>query len=722
MSNPLSPHEPRLETSKANELKQLNSNGEVVKGSTTTTAPTNNIPDDESEELELKCINTIRALSADMIQKAKSGHPGAPLGCAPIAHVLWSEVMQYAPSTPDWWNRDRFILSNGHACALQYSMLHLTGYDSVTMADLRQFRQLNSTTPGHPESFVTNGVEVCTGPLGQGISNAVGMAMAERHLQATYGSDIMNHSTYVLCGDGCLQEGVSSEACSLAGHLGLGKLIVLYDDNQITIDGSTDLSFTENVPQRFASYGWHVSCVNDITGCLNDLRQAIAEAQATTNQPSLICVKTRIGEGSDKVGTAKVHGAPLGDADIVNLKQTAGLDSTESFDVEDDVKEFYRGVQARVEAEHEAWNTKWLEFKRTSPEQAKELQRRFAGDLPADVFAELPGNDWKPNAATRQCSQACLNAIGPKCPELMGGSADLTPSNLTAFTGCADFQKDSPEGRYIRFGVREHAMSAICNGLYAHGAIRPYCATFLVFSGYALGAIRLSALSQFPVLYIMTHDSIGLGEDGPTHQPIETLESLRSIPNLHVVRPADGNEMAAAYRMGLESKQTPTVICCSRGGTASLDGSCVTEAQKGAYVVLPEKEGKQCDLILLATGSEVALCVEAAKLLTTEEAMNIRVVSMPCQEVFLKQSSEYQESLLPGTIPTMSVEASALHGWHRFAHASHGIDNDFGRSGPAKAVYDYFGFTPTKVAEKARKVVDYYRTNAVPNLRNRPNF
>eukprot|EP00546_Thalassionema_frauenfeldii_P006228 CAMPEP_0178923442 /NCGR_PEP_ID=MMETSP0786-20121207/16722_1 /TAXON_ID=186022 /ORGANISM="Thalassionema frauenfeldii, Strain CCMP 1798" /LENGTH=694 /DNA_ID=CAMNT_0020597939 /DNA_START=322 /DNA_END=2406 /DNA_ORIENTATION=+ len=665
-------------------------------------------------ELELKCINTIRALSADMIQKAKSGHPGAPLGCAPIAHLLWSEVMQYCPSDANWWNRDRFVLSNGHACALQYSMLHLTGYSDVQMKDLMQFRQMGSTTPGHPECFLTSGVEVCTGPLGQGISNAVGMAMAESHLQATYGDKIMNHSTYVLCGDGCLQEGVASEACSLAGHLGLGKLCVLYDDNQITIDGSTDLSFTENVPQRFESYGWHVQTVRDVTGSLNDLRKAIKEAQACSDKPSLICVKTQIGYGSDKVGTAGVHGAPLGDADIIQLKQGAGLDSTETFCVDDDVKDFYKSVQTRVEAEKKKWDQQWQDYQRSCPEKAAALQRRFSGELPDDIFEDLPANSEKSDA-TRKCSQACLNVIGPKLPELMGGSADLTPSNLTAFAGCEDFQKNCPEGRYIRFGVREHAMSAICNGLFAHGAIRPYCATFLVFSGYALGAIRVSALSKFPVLYIMTHDSIGLGEDGPTHQPIETLESLRSIPNLNVVRPADANEMAAAYRMGLESKKTPTVICCTRGGVAPLEKSCGEKALMGAYIVQKEQT-ESPDCVLLATGSEVSLCVEAAKLC---KGKNIRVVSMPCQEVFLAQSEDYQQSILPGNVPTLSVEASAVRGWDRFAHACHGID-EFGRSAPAKHNFEYFGFTPSAIAEKAQRVMDFYDTTPVPNLRNRP--
>mmetsp|Transcript_1516 Transcript_1516/g.2227 ORF Transcript_1516/g.2227 Transcript_1516/m.2227 type:complete len:721 (+) Transcript_1516:289-2451(+) len=712
----LSPHEPRIKKTKLSTLngaaKELSTMNDAA-----TIAATN---DDDDIVLELKCINTIRALSADIIQKAKSGHPGAPLGCAPIAHILWTEVLQYSPSTPNWWNRDRFVLSNGHACALQYSLLHLTGYQDLTVEQLKQFRQLNSTTPGHPESFVTQGIEVCTGPLGQGIANAVGMAMAERHLAATYGDEIMNHSTYVLCGDGCLQEGVSSEACSLAGHLGLGKLCVLYDDNSITIDGSTDLSFTENIPGRFESQGWHVQTVADITGDLNDLREAIRQARANTDQPSLICVKTRIGEGSDKVGTAGVHGAPLGDADIVNLKQTAGLDSTESFDVEEDVQEMYHAAAARVEAQKEEWDQQWQKYQTSNPEQAKELQRRFDGELPEGIFDKLPGNSGKADA-TRKCSQACLNVVGPKLPELMGGSADLTPSNLTAFTGCHDFQKDTPDGRYIRFGVREHAMAAISNGLYAHGAIRPYCATFLVFSGYAMGAIRLSALSQFPVLYLMTHDSIGLGEDGPTHQPIETLESLRSIPNLHVVRPADGEEMAAAYRMGLESTKTPTVICCSRGGIPALEQSSREKALQGAYIVVQEEDStKKCDLVLLATGSEVSLCVQAAAALSSNN--NIRVVSMPCQEVFLAQSSEYQESILPGDVPTLSVEASCSHGWHRFAHVTHSIDNSFGKSGPAKAVFEYFGFTPENIATKAQKVMDYYSSTPVPNLRNRPTF
>lgn len=462
-----------------------------------------------SSSLDEKCINTIRVLSADIVEKANSGHPGAPMGMAPIAHLLWSEIMNFNPANPDWSNRDRFVLSNGHACALLYSMLHLSGY-AVSIDDLKNFRQENSITPGHPENFATPGVEVSTGPLGQGISNAVGMAMGEKHLSAVYGEDVCNHFTYVLCGDGCLQEGVSSEASSLAGHLGLGKLIVYYDDNKVTIDGDTALSFTEDVAARYASYNWHVQTVHDVND-LDALRVATRLAQQETGRPSIIKVRTIIGHGSAKQGTGKVHGAPLGKEDIANVKTLFGFNPDESFVIGDDVRAVYIARASHGAALEATWNNAFEAYSRINPSQATEYSRRLRGELPADLLASFPvySSTEAKAAATRNRSEECLNALANVMPEIFGGSADLTPSNLTSLKNSSDFQSATPAGRYVRFGVREHGMAAICNGLFAHGGFRPYCATFLNFIGYALGSVRLSALSRFGVIYVMTHDSIG---------------------------------------------------------------------------------------------------------------------------------------------------------------------------------------------------------------------
>ena len=503
-----------------------------------------------SASVDTTCIDTIRVLGADIVQKANSGHPGAPMGCAPMAHTLFGKTMRYAPSDPKWPNRDRFVLSNGHSCALLYTMLHLTGYERPTMADLKNFRQLNSVTAGHPENVLLDGVEVSTGPLGQGISNAVGLAIAEKHLGARFNkpglAPLVDHSTFVICGDGCLQEGVSSEACSLAGHLKLGKLCVLYDDNDITIDGGTNLSFTEDVAKRFEAYGWHVQSVADGNSTdTSALEAAIAAARAVTDNPSLIKVKTTIGLGSAKEGTHSVHGAPLGAEDLAQVKSRYGFDPEAKFVVPPAVSEFYGQMVAKGQAHVAEWNSVLAAYEAADPASTAEFKRRCcSGALPAGWKDALPRYTAGTSAdkASRNYSQDVINALAPLLPELVGGSADLTPSNKTNFKGCVDFQHGTPAGRYLRFGVREHGMAAVCNGLAAHGGILPYCATFLTFVGYALGAIRVTALSHFRVLYVMTHDSIGLGEDGPTHQPIETLASLRSMPNHLVIRPADGNE------------------------------------------------------------------------------------------------------------------------------------------------------------------------------------
>jgi len=685
--------------------------------------------------LELKCVNTIRVLAADMVQKSMSGHPGAPMGCAPMAHLLWSAASSggagrnHTPKSPEWWNRDRFVLSNGHACALQYIMLNLSGYEDCNMDQLKEFRQVGSKTPGHPENFVTDGVELCTGPLGQGISNAVGICIASKHLGANYNTpefpNIINNSTFVICGDGCLQEGVASEASSLAGHLGLGNLIVLYDDNNITIDGDTGISFTEDVKMRYEAYGWQVLVVGDVEGGLDDLRAAIALAKKTTDKPTIIKVKTVIGFGSpNKQGKSSCHGAPLGVDEIVTVKSNLyGCDPEKKFFVDDDVKAYYAAQTEEGDNARLAWEAEFAKYKVAHPDKASELTRRFNKELAEGIFDDLPTFNYgvDKGAATRKFSETCLNAVAPKCPELMGGSADLTGSNLTHIKGSGDFQKNTPGGRIVRFGVREHAMAAISNGMFAHGGVRPFCATFLQFAGYALGAMRCSALANQGVIYIMTHDSIGLGEDGPTHQPVEMLESLRAMPNMNVMRPADLNEMAACYQIALTCHMTPSVICGSRSVVAPLEHSCKNKALNGGYIVVPEEGAGAPDLILVGTGSEVWRCVDAAKALQAE-GIRTRVVSMPVMEVFDKQSDEYRHSCLPGDIPTLSVEASAETGWHRHSHAQIGVAR-FGLSGPLEELYQMFGFGAENVAAKGKELVKFYKNlGTVPNLTARPKF
>lgn len=551
----------------------------------------------------------------------------------------------------------------------------------------------------------------------------MGLAIAERHMAATFNTPdftVFDNHTYVICGDGCLQEGVSAEACSLAGHLGLGKLIVLYDDNEITIDGSTDLSFTEDVLKRYEAYGWHTQTVGDVAYGIEDLRQAVKNAQLETDRPSIIKVKTSIGYGSpSKQGLASAHGAPLGAADLAGAKAFYGLDPTAKFHIDDDVKEEYAKSTAAGELKRDAWDALFAKYSEAHPDKAAELKRRFAHELPEGILDKLPsftvGKDK--DLATRQFSEACINAVAPGLAELVGGSADLTHSNLTYIKSSGDFQKDTPHGRYFRFGVREHAMAALCNGMFAYGGLRPFCATFLVFVGYCIGAIRLSALSKFGVIYVMTHDSIGLGEDGPTHQPVETLETLRCIPNINVCRPADSNEMTASYRLALASSKTPTVICCSRSTVKGIKESTVDKALMGAYAA------RSCDdpkLIIVATGSEVGICIDAADKLT-DAGIATRVVSMPCQEVFLQQSTEYQKSILPGNIPTLSVEAAAVNGWHRFAHGHIGM-TQFGRSGPGSDVFKFFGFTVENIIAKGNELLSFYSAVPCPDLMHRPIF
>ncbi|AJW19626.1 Tkl1p [Saccharomyces cerevisiae YJM1342] len=663
-------------------------------------------------DIDKLAVSTIRILAVDTVSKANSGHPGAPLGMAPAAHVLWSQ-MRMNPTNPDWINRDRFVLSNGHAVALLYSMLHLTGYD-LSIEDLKQFRQLGSRTPGHPE-FELPGVEVTTGPLGQGISNAVGMAMAQANLAATYnkpGFTLSDNYTYVFLGDGCLQEGISSEASSLAGHLRLGNLIAIYDDNKITIDGATSISFDEDVAKRYEAYGWEVLYVENGNEDLAGIAKAIAQAKLSKDKPTLIKMTTTIGYGSLHAGSHSVHGAPLKADDVKQLKSKFGFNPDKSFVVPQEVYDHYQKtiLKPGVEANNK-WNKLFSEYQKKFPELGAELARRLSGQLPANWESKLPTYTAKDSAvATRKLSETVLEDVYNQLPELIGGSADLTPSNLTRWKEALDFQPPSSgsgnySGRYIRYGIREHAMGAIMNGISAFGAnYKPYGGTFLNFVSYAAGAVRLSALSGHPVIWVATHDSIGVGEDGPTHQPIETLAHFRSLPNIQVWRPADGNEVSAAYKNSLESKHTPSIIALSRQNLPQLEGSSIESASKGGYVL---QDVANPDIILVATGSEVSLSVEAAKTLAAKN-IKARVVSLPDFFTFDKQSLEYRLSVLPDNVPIMSVEVLATTCWGKYAHQSFGIDR-FGASGKAPEVFKFFGFTPEGVAERAQKTIAFYK-------------
>eukprot|EP01104_Vermistella_antarctica_P013120 TRINITY_DN3929_c0_g1_i1.p1 TRINITY_DN3929_c0_g1~~TRINITY_DN3929_c0_g1_i1.p1 ORF type:complete len:687 (-),score=182.35 TRINITY_DN3929_c0_g1_i1:197-2230(-) len=670
-----------------------------------------------------KAINTIRVLCADMVQKANSGHPGAPMGMAPLAYLLWKEYMSFNPKDSQWSNRDRFVLSNGHACSLQYAMLHLTGYTQWTMEDLKSFRQLGSQTPGHPETGPDKsrhgGIEVSTGPLGQGLANAVGLAIGEAHLAATYnkpGFNLVDHFTYAFCGDGCLMEGITAEASSMAGHLGLGKLIVLYDDNKISIDGGTDLAFTENVGMRYESYGWHVIEVPAGDTDLDGVRKAIDAAKLVTDKPSMIKVRLTIGFGSSKAGTSGAHGSPLGPAVLAEVKKQWGFDPEQSFVVSDDVYKAFDRTEKGAQ-EQKAWDELFAKYETEHADLAKEYKRRVAGELPEGWKDNLPTyTDESPADATRKLGQAVFSAIAPKLVDLIGGSADLNPSCLTYIKGSPDFQKDTPEGRNIRYGVREHAMAAITNGLAAYGGFIPYCSTFLNFLGYCQGAVTLSALSELRTLYVFTHDSIGLGEDGPTHQPVEKFAFVRASPNTFLFRPADGRETVGTYIKAIETTTAPAIIALSRQSFPTVVGTSVEGVSKGAYVC--QSGGDTPDLVLVATGSELHLIDAAAKVLR-EKGLTVRIVSFPCWKLFDAQSAEYRASVFPASSPVLSVEAGVTFGWERYAHSSIGV-NSFGASGPLKDVLAHFGFTTSNVAAKGQALVDFYKGKTVPQLANRP--
>ncbi len=665
-----------------------------------------------TQSLEELCINSIRFLAIDAVEKAKSGHPGLPMGAAPMAFVLWDRFMRFNPKNPKWFNRDRFVLSAGHGCMLQYALLHLTGYESVTIDDIKQFRQWGSKTPGHPENFETLGVEVTTGPLGQGIANGVGLAMAEAHLAAKFNkpdAQIVDHYTYVILGDGCNMEGVSGEACSLAGHLGLGKLIALYDDNHISIDGSTDVSFTEDVGKRFEAYGWHVQHVEDGNTDLEAIAKAIDAAKAVTDKPSLIKVTTTIGYGSpNKANTADVHGAALGGDEVKATRDKLGWEYPEFEVPEDALKHFRKAVDRGADLETE-WNKAWAEYQAKYPQEASEFERFTSKKLPEGWEDALP--TYKPEdkaLATRKTSEMTLNALAPVLPELIGGSADLTHSNYTLLKGFGDFQKGQYANRNLRFGVREHGMGSICNGIALHSSgLIPYCATFLVFADYMRAAIRLSALSQAGVIYVMTHDSVALGEDGPTHQPVETIASLRAIPNLLVIRPADGNETSGAYKVAIKaaSENRPTLMAFSRQNLPQLAGSTIDNVAKGAYI-LSDSDGTP-DIILIGTGGELHLCVDAAQKLQAE-GKKVRVVSMPCWELFDEQDEAYRESVLPKAVTKrLVVEAASSFGWCRYLGnegAMISIDR-FGVSAPGNVALEKFGYTVDNVVAKAKALL-----------------
>ncbi|MBD1936744.1 transketolase [Microcoleus sp. FACHB-68] len=665
-----------------------------------------------TQSLEELCINSIRFLAVDAVEKAKSGHPGLPMGAAPMAFVLWDRFMRYNPKNPKWFNRDRFVLSAGHGSMLQYALLYLMGFDSVSIEDIKQFRQWESKTPGHPENFMTPGVEVTTGPLGQGIANAVGLAMAEAHLAAKFNkpdSTIVDHYTYVILGDGCNMEGISGEACSFAGHLGLGKLIALYDDNHISIDGSTDVAFTEDVSKRFEAYGWHVLHVEDGNTDLAAIEKAINEAKAVTDKPTMIKVTTIIGYGSpNKQNTAGVHGAALGADEIALTREKLGWQH-EPFVIPEDVLNHTRKAVERGAGYEAEWNKTFSDYKAKYPQEGAEFDRYITGQLPDGWDKVLPTYTAEDKALpTRKHSENCLNKLASVLPELIGGSADLTHSNLTEIKGSGDFQKGQYQNPNIHFGVREHGMGAICNGIALHqSGLIPYGATFLIFTDYMRAAIRLSALSQAGVIWVMTHDSIGQGEDGPTHQPIETLASLRAIPNLTVIRPADGNECSGAYKLAIEkAKQNhPTLLAFTRQNVPNLAGTSIEGVAKGGYTVV-ESEGTP-DIILIGTGSEVSLCVTAAEKLTAE-GKKVRVVSMPSTEVFDGQDAAYKESILPKSVTKrLVVEAAASFGWHKYV----GMEGDtvsidrFGASAPGGVCLEKFGFSADNVLAKAKALL-----------------
>lgn len=657
-------------------------------------------------------ISSIRTLSIDAIEKANSGHPGMPMGAAPMAYTLWTRFMNHNPQNPEWFNRDRFVLSAGHGSMLLYSLLHLSGYD-LSLDDIKQFRQWGSKTPGHPEYGHTAGVDATTGPLGQGIAMAVGMAMAERHLAAVYNKDnfnVVDHYTYSICGDGDLMEGVSAEAASLAGHLQLGRLVVLYDSNDISLDGDLDKSFSESVEQRFKSYGWQYLRVEDGNN-LEEIAKAIEEAKQDENHPTLIEVKTVIGYGSpNKSGKADVHGAPLGADELKLTKEYYKWTFEEDFHVPAEVYDHFRAAVVENGAKKQTeWDTLFAQYKEAHPELGKQLELAIAGKLPEGWDKDIPVYEEGKSLASRASSGEVLNAIAKNLPSFIGGSADLAGSNKTMIKGTADFTPESFEGRNIWFGVREFAMGAALNGIALHGGINIFGGTFFVFSDYLRPAIRLAALMKLPVTYVFTHDSIAVGEDGPTHEPVEQLAALRAMPNLSVMRPADGNETAAAWKLAIESTDRPTALVLTRQNLPTIKGTdkaAYEGVSKGGYVVSPASKDK-ADVLLIAAGSEVNLAIEAQKALEND-GIYASVVSMPAWDRFEEQSSDYKESVLPKSVTKrLAIEMGSSLGWHKYT----GFDGDvlaidqFGASAPGEKIMEEYGFTVNNVVARAKALL-----------------
>jgi len=654
------------------------------------------------------CINTIRTLSMDAVQRANSGHPGTPMALAPLSHLLWTKYIQYTPRNLKWWNRDRFVLSCGHASMLLYAQYHLSGFP-ISIDDIKNFRQWGSITPGHPEYHDTPGAETTTGPLGQGFANAVGMAIAEEHLSAKFnreGFNVVDHSTYVIASDGDLMEGVCAEAASLAGHLGLGKLVVYYDDNNITIDGTTDLSFTENVGERFKAYGWHVQTVKDIND-FAELAKVTDNARAESAKPSLVIVKSHIGFGSpNKQDTSAAHGSPLGADEIELTKKTYAWEHS-TFFVPEEVKTYYTSIANEAKKNAEKWDALFADYGEKYPELAAEFSRVMQGINPKDWEKEFPSFEHSEAMASRQSSGKVMQAIAKCFPEFIGGSADLACSNSTYLKECGDFSKTNRAGRNLHFGIREHAMASIANGMALHGGVLPFTATFFVFTDYMRPAMRLAALMKLPVRYVLTHDSIGLGEDGPTHQPVEHLMSLRAMPGLSLLRPGDANETLGAWKYSMENKQGPVALVLSRQNLTPVPGSCAEKTACGAYVVkdfLPEPK-----LILIASGSELSLAFEAAEELAAK-GVAVRLVSMPSWELFEEQSEKYKESVFPARITArLAVEAGCTFGWQRYVGekgCAIGIDH-FGASAPAPILFEQFGFTKKNIIEKAQALLEH---------------
>jgi len=666
----------------------------------------------QNPTLDELCINTIRFLSVDAVQQANSGHPGMPMGAAPMAYVLWTKFLRHSPRNPDWPDRDRFVLSAGHGSTLIYSLLHLSGYD-LSLADLKNFRQWGSKTPGHPEYGDTPGVETTTGPLGQGLATGVGMAIAERHLAARYnkpGNEIVDHYTYGIVSDGDLMEGISHEAASLAGHLKLGRLIYLYDDNHISIEGKTDIAFTENRLQRFEAYDWHVQQVDDG----NDLRaieEALTAARAETERPSLIAVRTSIGFGSpNRQDTAKAHGEPLGDEERKLTKENLGWPQEPTFHIpEEALAHFRKSVDKGLEIE-QSWTTSFRNYLNDFPEEGDRFEKQLKGELPPGWDKDIPIFEPDPKGkATRVTSGVVLNAIAKNVPALMGGSADLAPSNKTWIDNEENFQADSYGQRNIHFGVREFGMTAVLNGMALHGGFIPYGGTFLIFADYMRPAIRLASLMKQHTIYVLTHDSIGLGEDGPTHQPIEHLSSLRSMPNLTVLRPADANETAEAWKFAVKSNKGPTVLALTRQSLPTLDRTVFGPAEslhRGAYIL--KDTDTSPDALILASGSEVKLALEASETLI-KDGIAARVISMPSWELFDAQPQEYKNSVLPENITSrVAIEAGATQGWHKYVGMNGkviGLDH-FGASAPIDDLFTNFGITADSVVQAVKSMLN----------------